>query len=109
MALLEEIVDDVSRHYFDSASLSSTELSAAHLNTKLKRLGARVRELPPSNSSDSAELSGLLIQMRNLVSLPDDFQDPSRAIRPSGDPILENVQSCEESIKRNLRKARKSR
>lgn len=106
--LIKEIVDDATKHYCDSTSLgSATDLSAAKINSNLKRLGALAREMSAAEPSHSADLGRLLRLLRDIVTSPADYQMPNRELRRAADPMFTNISECESDLISNLKKARR--
>lgn len=105
--LLTEIVDSAIAHYSDPSSLDSTGASSLRILTLLKRFGSRMRDVACVDSSDTKGMTDAIGSMRDTITLPDDFQDKARAIRPANDLLLGQIHDCEQRLRDNIRRPRK--
>lgn len=106
-SLLTEISDEAYAYFSDPKMIESTASSCQRLLARLGRLGLKIREVQcvePSNAKESREL---MQELKDLITLPDDFQLPSRAIREPSDPLLDQIRSCEARLRTNIAKGRK--
>ncbi|KQY51182.1 hypothetical protein ASD14_10285 [Lysobacter sp. Root494] len=87
--------------------ITGTSVSAAKIMDRLRRFRAQFGDVLVVDAADSAEANRLFVQLNNLITGPDDFQDPGRAPRAIGDPMFDNIRGCEEALSRNLKKPRK--
>ena len=105
--LLSDCVDFARDHYVNPAMIAGTAVSAAKIMDRLRRFRAQFGDVLVVDPTDSAEANRLFIQLNDLITGPEDFQDPGRGPRALGDPIFDSIRGCEEAISRNLKKPRK--
>lgn len=108
-SLLSECVELARDHYSNPSSLSGTQVSAARIISKLKKFRNLYSDVTTVSASDAAEGKRLYIQLNDLITGNDDFQDVSRNARPMNDPIFDLIEECEEALRRNLQKERTAR
>ncbi|MEN1956552.1 hypothetical protein [Luteimonas changyuni] len=96
--LLDDIVDLAVQHYYDPKSLPSTEMGAFELKRKLKAFSAAMHKTDCTVASDMVDARGLPACLRDLISLPFDFDTPGRAVRASTDDLADKLQEIRERL-----------
>lgn len=104
--LLSECVELSKDHYSNPSSISGTQVSAARIISKLKRFRNRYRDVATVDTSDAVESNRLYVQLNDLITGQNDFQDDARTARPMSDPIFDSIEECEEALRQNLYKKR---
>ncbi|AOY63973.2 hypothetical protein FPL06_18605 [Xanthomonas citri pv. glycines] len=108
-ALITQITDEANAYYFDPKLVDSTVPASQRLVVKLRRLGKKVREVHCVEPRDTKQCGDLLQELRDLITLPEDFQLPKRTIREHTDPLMAQIMDCEERLRANLDLRRKTR
>ncbi len=108
-ALITEITDEAYDYYFDPKLIESTVPASQRLLAKLGRLGKKVREVHCVDPRDAKFCAELLQELKTLITLPEDFQLPTRSIRDPSDPLMGQIMDCEARLRSNLDLRRKIR
>lgn len=104
---LESITQAAISHYCDTQSLGSTLLSSQRILIDLKRLDRKLFQFRCSDSSCTATARNLLTRYHQAITLPDDFQDPNRSLRPANDAVIGEIAELEGLLRDNLKLRRK--
>jgi hypothetical protein len=107
--LLAKISDSAIQHYVDADSVAKTSVSAALIISDIKRLGGLIYEATCVVPSDSKVTSDALSALNAIITDPDDFQDPARAVRLGNDVVCGQIRACEQMLMTALMKQRKRR
>lgn len=108
-ALLEEISEEARAHYTDPKEIENTQASAQRLLGKLKRFGAKMRDVTCVEPSQNKATSELIAELRSTITGPDAFQDTQRAVLPADSALIEAIMECEARLRTNIALPRKSK
>lgn len=106
-SLLASISDEAVAYYSDPKVLESTPVASQRILHLLKRFGWKIRDVKFVDANESKELMVLNGELRDIITLPDDFGDQTRVIRGLKDELLERIREVEGQLRANLRKPRR--
>lgn len=99
--LVDDVVDHALRHYYEPQSLASTAYSASDLTRKMKRLSIVMRKTECTEAGDMIEAAQLPVKLRDIVSLPADFDVPDRTIRIE-EALSDALHECQDRFHRSI-------